>query len=76
MDSIMEYLVATRPWSFTAAVVPILVTTAVLHANFLSVEFAQAMIMGISVQAAANLTNTYFDFVNGVDLFSMFDKLK
>ena len=63
----MEYLVATRPWSFTAAVVPILVTTAVLHANFLSIEFAQAMIMGISVQAAANLTNTYFDFVNGVD---------
>ena len=67
MDDLKEYVVATRPWSFTAAIVPIIVTTSVLHANFLSIEFAQAIIMGISVQAAANLTNTYFDFINGVD---------
>lgn len=67
MDDLKEYIVATRPWSFTAAIVPIIVTAAVLHANFYSVEFAQAMVMGISVQAAANLTNTYFDFIKGVD---------
>lgn len=67
MDDLKEYVLATRPWSFTAAIVPIIVTTAVLDANFLSVEFTQAMIMGISIQAAANLTNTYFDFINGVD---------
>lgn len=64
---IAEYILATRPWSFTAAAVPILITAAVSKVSFLSEEFIRAMLMGITVQAGANLTNTYYDFVNGVD---------
>ncbi len=64
---IMDYIVATRPWSFTAALVPVLVTAAVSKVSFHSVEFLRAISVAISVQAGANLTNTYFDFKNGVD---------
>ena len=63
----MEYLIATRPWSFTAGLVPVLVTAAVTETSFRSFEFARALSIAISVQAGANLTNTYFDFINGVD---------
>ena len=67
MDTISEYILATRPWSFTAAIVPIMVTAAVVKASFFSIEFLQAVTMGVSIQAAANLTNTYYDFVKGID---------
>jgi len=71
--SFKEYALATRPWSFTAALVPILVTAAVSsksytsHSVFLSVDFIRSIVLGLSVQAGANLTNTYYDYVNGVD---------
>lgn len=67
MDVVKEYVLATRPWSFTAAVVPVLVTAAVVKTRMLSLEFLQAMTMGVCIQAAANLTNTYYDFMTGVD---------
>lgn len=67
MDTLKEYILATRPWSFTAAVVPILVTAAVCNSDFLSTEFLRCLAIGVAVQAGANLTNTYYDFVNGVD---------
>uniref|UniRef100_A0A7S0SXL2 1,4-dihydroxy-2-naphthoate octaprenyltransferase n=1 Tax=Chromulina nebulosa TaxID=96789 RepID=A0A7S0SXL2_9STRA len=62
-----EYVLATRPWSFTAAIVPIIITAAVCKKSLFSIEFIRAMCMGITIQAGANLTNTYFDFINGVD---------
>lgn len=65
--SVFDYLIATRPWSFTAAIIPVLVTTAVVKFPFLSVDFLRVLLMAISVQSAANLTNTYYDFINGVD---------
>jgi len=64
---LQEYILATRPWSFTAAIVPVLVVAAVVKADFMSIEFLRAWIMAVAVQAGANLTNTYYDFVNGVD---------
>jgi len=67
MTLLKEYVLAMRPWSFTAALIPILVTAAASNASFLSESFTRSMVMGIAVQAGANLTNTYFDFVNGVD---------
>lgn len=67
MDIVREYALATRPWSFTAAIIPVLVTTALLGQSFFCANFLRAMAMAISVQAGANLTNTYYDFVNGVD---------
>jgi len=67
MECMLQYALATRPWSFTAAAVPILVTAAVTTAPLLSINFFRAMSLGVTVQAGANLTNTYYDFVNGVD---------
>jgi 1,4-dihydroxy-2-naphthoate octaprenyltransferase len=67
ISTIAEYIIATRPWSFTAAIIPVLVTTAATNSSFLSDGFIRALVMGVAVQAGANLTNTYFDFLNGVD---------
>ena len=61
------YIIATRPWSFTAAALPILLTAAVTSTPMWSLEVLQVLGIGIFVQAGANLTNTYYDFVNGVD---------
>eukprot|EP01036_Dinobryon_divergens_P029296 gene29296-38369_t len=62
-----EYILASRPWSFTAAIIPILLTTAVLKQSFFSIAFARVLAMGVFIQAGANLSNTYFDFKSGVD---------
>lgn len=64
---LVEYILATRPWSFTAGAVPVLVTAAVLRTPLTSSTVIRAFVMAIAVQAGANLTNTYYDFVNGVD---------
>lgn len=66
-----EYIKACRPYTFTASIVPIMVTTAVVGGSFQSLDFLRTIAMGISVQSAANLSNTYFDFVNGVDTKAM-----
>lgn len=62
-----EVLLALRPWSFTAAVIPILITTAISGTSFMSPSFLRVLVMGICAQAGGNLTNTYYDYVNGVD---------
>jgi hypothetical protein len=33
METLKEYIIASRPWSFTAAIVPVLVTAAVIQNN-------------------------------------------
>lgn len=67
MTILVELIIASRPWSFTAAIVPVVVTAAVVGASFTSTTFFRTLIMAVCVQAGANLTNTYFDYVNGVD---------
>lgn len=67
MSAAYEYILSMRPWSFTAAIVPVLVTTAVVKAPLYSAEFLRCIAMAVLVQAGANLTNTYYDFINGVD---------
>ena len=69
----LEYLAACRPHTFTASIIPIMITTAVVGGSFQSLDFLRTIAMGISVQCAANLSNTYFDFVNGVDTKAMPD---
>ena len=51
MSAVKEYILATRPWSFTAGVVPVLVTTAVLGQSFLAENVWRAVSMAITVQA-------------------------
>lgn len=73
-----EYLLATRPWTFTASLVPLLLTAVILlrHASASSdpaslppslPSFLSAMGALLLVHAASNLTNTYYDFVSGRD---------
>ena len=64
---VAECVLATRPWSFTAALVPILVTAAVVNELAFNMKLLQAVAIGVFVQAGANLTNTYFDYSNGID---------
>lgn len=64
------YILALRPWSFPAALVPILLTIAIVHRSgeeWNKLEALRAVLLGVLVQAAANVNNTYWDFVNGVD---------
>ena len=67
MSLIMEYILATRPWSFTAAIIPVLIVTAVTRSPLQSPLFLRAFVMAVAVQAGANCTNTYFDYLNGID---------
>ena len=69
MNKVKDYTLALRPWSFTAAIVPIMVTAAVTGSDLSSISFVRALTMGITVQAGANLTNTYYDYKNKVKTF-------
>ena len=64
---VVEYIIASRPYSFTASIIPVLMTAVVVGSSLRSEMFIRAMIMGVAAQAGANLTNTYFDFHKGVD---------
>lgn len=66
-NTLKEVVLAVRPWSLTAAVIPVLVTAAATGSSLLSGECAKVLMMGVAVQCGANLTNTYYDFINGVD---------
>jgi len=67
MTIIQEYLVALRPWSFTASIIPVCITAAVTNSSFLSWEFGRALAMAVFIHSGANLTNTYYDYVLGID---------
>ena len=60
---------AARPFSFTAAVVPVLLGTAIAawHGFFNPLMFFLALIGSIALQAGTNLINDYYDHVKGAD---------
>ncbi len=62
------WLLALRPVSLTASVVPVLVGTAVVADEaFRPGLFALALFGSLAFQAGTNLVNDYFDHVQGVD---------
>src|SRR4030042_6685093 len=63
------WLLATRPWSFPASVVPMLVGGALAHraGEFGGGLFVLTLLGGLLFTIGANLFNTYFDFRRGVD---------
>jgi len=62
------YYNATRPLSFTASVVPVIVGTLVAaHRHFDIVLFVLALVGSVLIHAGTNLVNDYFDYVKGVD---------
>ena len=68
--SFKEWLIATRPWSFPASSMPVLVTLAYLfwmgaEINWLAGIWALVNI--VVFHAAGNTWSDYFDYVKGVD---------
>jgi len=63
------WLLATRPWSFPASIVPMLVGGALAYrADFWDWPlFLLTLLGGLFFHIGANLTNTYFDFQRGAD---------
>lgn len=68
--SIKDWISATRPWSFPASAMPILVTLAYLHWMEKDVNWAigiWAILNIILFHAAGNTLSDYFDYIKGVD---------
>ena len=77
-SSIRNWLIALRPWSFPASIVPIALTGALMYRepspidggvtmNLYTLNYVLCFVIVLSLHAAANLTNTFYDFKNGVD---------
>lgn len=60
---------ATRPFSFTASIIPILVggACAILAGSFSPVAFVVCLLGGMALQAGTNLANDYYDWRLGAD---------
>lgn len=80
----LAFLLATRPWSFTASLLPILLTAVFVHcfrvegvgapaAAVSWAPLAACVGLALSGQAAANLLNTYVDWESGADTVSHAD---
>ena len=72
MEKIKCYLIALRPWSFSASLTPVLLGSSLAY-NFLpadqfklSIVFL-SLICALCVHGAGNLVNTYYDFKYGID---------
>ncbi|MBK9943563.1 MAG: 1,4-dihydroxy-2-naphthoate polyprenyltransferase [Kouleothrix sp.] len=62
------WVMAARPPTLPAAVVPVLVgTAAVYHAGFRLLPFAAALLASVLIQIGTNFANDYFDFHKGAD---------
>ena len=64
-----KWIEASRPWAFTAAIVPVCVGSAFawLGGAFHPFRFVLALIGGVLIQAGTNYINTYGDYKSGVD---------
>jgi len=68
MRTVKTWLVALRPVSFTASVIPVLVGTAIAAEQaFHPLLFALALVGSVAIHAGTNLVNDYFDHVKGTD---------
>lgn len=68
--SFKEWLIATRPWSFPASAMPVLVTLAYLYWLQNDINWINgiwALINIVIFHAAGNTWSDYFDFKRGVD---------
>jgi len=62
----MGLLTGLRPWSWTAGVVPVLIT-AKLNGKLLTVDALRLLVMTICAQSAGNTINSYFDYLKKID---------
>ncbi|XP_027238158.2 ubiA prenyltransferase domain-containing protein 1 homolog [Penaeus vannamei] len=64
------YVSALRPWSFSASLMPVLLGCTLAHkatGEFSVVGLITTALTALSVHAAGNVVNTYFDYVKGID---------
>ena len=64
------WFIAARPWTYTAAVIPVSLGTVLSVAHgytFNFILFLLTLLAGICMQGAANFLNTYGDYISGVD---------
>ncbi|KAH3834416.1 ubiA prenyltransferase domain-containing protein 1-like [Dreissena polymorpha] len=72
-----RYLIALRPWSFTASFTPVALGSVLAFKAFGSfsiVIFLITLLTALSVHAAGNLVNTYVDYQRGIDNKSSDDR--
>ena len=65
-----NYFIALRPWSFTASFTPVALGSTLAYKsdeNFSIFVFIVSILTALSVHAAGNLVNTYFDYIRGID---------
>jgi 1,4-dihydroxy-2-naphthoate octaprenyltransferase len=60
---------ATRPFSFTASIIPVLVGSAcaIVAGGFSPVAFVVCLLGGVALQAGTNMVNDYYDWRLGAD---------
>jgi 1,4-dihydroxy-2-naphthoate octaprenyltransferase len=76
MSKLKQYMIALRPWSFSASISPVLLGSALAYNDldlnkdfkFSFLIFILCALIALCVHGAANLVNTYFDFKKGVDV--------
>lgn len=68
-ERVYNWWMATRPFSFTASIIPVLVGTflAARDGHFDFWLFVLVVVASVVVHAGSNLVNDYFDYVNGAD---------
>eukprot|EP01113_Clastostelium_recurvatum_P033710 TRINITY_DN4489_c0_g1_i1.p1 TRINITY_DN4489_c0_g1~~TRINITY_DN4489_c0_g1_i1.p1 ORF type:complete len:311 (-),score=51.76 TRINITY_DN4489_c0_g1_i1:10-942(-) len=65
-----DYIIATRPWSFTASIGITLVASAISYNSvprYYFVDFILVLLGALFIHIAGNLINTYYDFKTGLD---------
>ena len=68
--SLSAYLIALRPWSLSTSLVPVALGSTLAYksvGSFNILCFFWTCLAALSVHAAGNLVNTYFDYKRGVD---------
>jgi 1,4-dihydroxy-2-naphthoate octaprenyltransferase len=68
-EPVHNWFMATRPFSFTASVIPVLIGTllAVREGEFSFALLLLVVSASVIVHAGSNLVNDYYDYVNGAD---------
>ncbi|CAF0726715.1 unnamed protein product [Brachionus calyciflorus] len=68
MAKFKSYLIALRPWSFSASLTPVLLGNALaFNSNFSLAILLLTLISALCVHGAGNLVNTYYDYKYGID---------
>ncbi|KAI1309347.1 UbiA prenyltransferase domain-containing protein 1 -like protein [Halotydeus destructor] len=76
LPHLSDYVLAVRPWSFSASLTPVALGTALAYkstAVFSFYVFIATLLTVLTVHGAGNLVNTYYDYVKGVDKQSKSD---